>query len=601
MASKFLSMGSFMPRDEASDAAAAMAAYQAGIDYAIKFIVLYLVECLAVVVCVGSMALCASPRVRKSPVFVIISTVTLLCIVACGINVSQNHDLVVTPSEGIDRARYTTIIAIGFFIPFLADFTLLFRILAFYPPRSCSWWKPLVAVAFPALVKVPRFIIIIMYVHYCWRATDNAGSMAIVVNRVNQTQLAVCDWGMMLADQLYCTLFLMNKLYRLGWGWGDEKFVSRSFISTLRAVLYSALASFAIPTFFLIALIIMQVLKYRPDLEGYVFTTFFHVSIAGTAFACLWPAIRADRRQNKKNLALHSSGLTGTCYKCGEEGGARSHNISGTAFVSQSHFDGRQIISTVEMVNDSADSLPPFSSLREKPAGARTNPFDQDGTQPPVVLYDESRDTKSSPSSPGLSRGSTEEVSSHEQAANRKLNQQNTTQARQGRGVGDASSGSEEVMGSSHMPLTPASGEGNLALGSRFESARNFTPSSHPYSIQMMEIQREAEAAAIQSRSQRSVMPSSDRDLEIASQVAGRTRGHRACSISNVNQLTPIHSVPEHDVDAFAGSMSQSCPSPRVPIQSAANRSNILYEGKGPKPVDFSGIRIETTEETWTD
>jgi hypothetical protein len=111
-----------------------------------------------------------------------------------------------------------------------------------------------------------------------------ATDMADVVARVNQEQWALIEWTLMLADELYCTAFFCVKLYQLGWGWGEDKHVSHSFLGTLRRILLSALACFVIPSILLIALIVMQALRYRPDLEGYVFATFVPMTVISAAF-----------------------------------------------------------------------------------------------------------------------------------------------------------------------------------------------------------------------------------------------------------------------------------------------------------------------------
>ncbi len=108
--------------------------------------------------------------------------------------------------------------------------------------------------------------------------------MADIVVRVNQKQWALTEWALMLADELYCTVFFCIKLYELGWGWGEDKHVSRNFLDTLRRILISAFACFIVPSFFLIALIVMQALLYRPDLEGYVFATFVPLTVISAAF-----------------------------------------------------------------------------------------------------------------------------------------------------------------------------------------------------------------------------------------------------------------------------------------------------------------------------
>lgn len=104
-------------RDAAADqqaaAAAAMAAWSAGIAYAINFIVLYLTMSLAVVIVVGIMGCLASSRVRRSPSFVILILCTLLCICALGINVSMNKELVVNPQKHFNASIYTALIALS--------------------------------------------------------------------------------------------------------------------------------------------------------------------------------------------------------------------------------------------------------------------------------------------------------------------------------------------------------------------------------------------------------------------------------------------------------------------------------------------------------
>lgn len=103
-------------RDAAADqqaaAAAAMAAWSAGIAYAINFIVLYLTMSLAVVVVVGIMGCLASSRVRKSPTFIILVLATVLCLCAVGVDIAMNKDLVVNPQKHFNADLYTTVVAL---------------------------------------------------------------------------------------------------------------------------------------------------------------------------------------------------------------------------------------------------------------------------------------------------------------------------------------------------------------------------------------------------------------------------------------------------------------------------------------------------------
>ncbi|KAN0063943.1 hypothetical protein ACQY0O_003549 [Thecaphora frezii] len=356
-------------RDAAADAAAAaMKAYQDGIASAIALIVLYLSLTLVVVGLVSFMGFLASPRVRRSPIFALLAICSLLCISACAVNISLNRDLVVHPNDGIDRSRYISVIILAFFIPFLCDFTLILRILAFFPRGSVPRWKPLAAVAFPSLIKIPRLVYIIMYINYCWHAATDAGSMLVIVNRVNQVQYAVVEWSLMLADQLYCTGFLLYKLYGLGWGWGDEKHVGNSILMTLRTIIYSALASFAIPSFFVVTLIVMQTTHFNPEIEGYIFSTLIPLSIGAAAFACLWPTILADRK--KRRNEQHPSACA-SCHSCNNCTGDIEYEVSkGGVVMSQRKHNARKSLRKSPSVTTSGEDLleaghPPFLSYNQ--------------------------------------------------------------------------------------------------------------------------------------------------------------------------------------------------------------------------------------------
>lgn len=231
-----------------------MAAWSTGIAYAINFIVLYLTMTLFVVVVVAVMGCLASSRVRKSPSFIIIVLATVLCICALAVHVTMNKNLVVNPQKGFNADLYTSLIALSMAIPFLVDFTLILRILAFFPHHSTAAtgpyrWKRWAAIAFPSLIKIPRVILICHYVHFVYTCGLVATDMSDIVVRVNKEQWALIEWSLMLADELYCTTFFCLKLYELGWGWGEDKHVSRNFLDTLRRILINALASFIIPSF----------------------------------------------------------------------------------------------------------------------------------------------------------------------------------------------------------------------------------------------------------------------------------------------------------------------------------------------------------------
>ncbi|EPQ27967.1 uncharacterized protein PFL1_04294 [Pseudozyma flocculosa PF-1] len=365
--------------DAAAEAAAAMAAYQGAVAYAIAFIILYLTLTLSVISLIAFMGFIASPRIRRSPIFAILLVASLLCIAAAAVNISQNRDLVVKPESGIDRIRYTTLITLSMVIPFLCDFTLILRILAFYPRGSAPRWKPALIIAYPVLSKIVRMVFIVLYIHFCWQATDNAPDMNSIIYRVNQVQYAVVEWAVMLSDQLYCTIFLLYKLYGLGWGWGDEKHISGSLLSTLRTIMYSALASFAIPSFFLIALITMQVSHYRPDIEGYVFATTIHLHVACAAFACLWPAIRSDRQsKHRATTGHHHSSACNQFHSCPTCGIEVDYEVSkgGTSgMMSQHKHLTRQSLRKSASVTTSGEDLldadqPPFLSYGRGRSGS---------------------------------------------------------------------------------------------------------------------------------------------------------------------------------------------------------------------------------------
>ncbi|KAJ1018164.1 hypothetical protein NDA16_005030 [Ustilago loliicola] len=312
-------------RDAAADqqaaAAAAMAAWSAGIAYAINFIVLYLTMTLLVVFVVGIMGCLASSRIRKSPSFIIILASTVLCSCALAIHVTMNKNLVVNPQKGFNADLYTALIALSMAIPFLVDFTLILRILAFFPTNSTAAtgpyrWKRWAAIAFPSLIKIPHVILISHYVHFVYTCGLVATDMSDIVVRVNKEQWALTEWSLMLADEFYCTIFFCIKLYELGWGWGEDKHVSRNFLDTLRRILISALASFVIPSFLLITLFAMQALLYKPWIEGYIFATFVPLTVNSAAFATIWPAIRADRiRQKTASHPVHTFRSQGASNK----------------------------------------------------------------------------------------------------------------------------------------------------------------------------------------------------------------------------------------------------------------------------------------------
>ncbi len=195
-------------------------------------------------------------------------------------------------------SRWVSLLCVFKVIPFLVDFALIFRILAFFPRNSVSaagrrQWKKFAAIAFPALIKVPRLVFICRYIEFVHSVGLTSANMPEVIARVNQKQYALTEWTLMLADELYCTIFFCVKLYELGWGWGEDKHVSRNFLDTLRKILISAMACFVIPSIMLIALIVMQALRYKPDLEGYVFATFVPMTVISAA---LVSAIRGWRK-----------------------------------------------------------------------------------------------------------------------------------------------------------------------------------------------------------------------------------------------------------------------------------------------------------------
>lgn len=90
-----------------------MAAWSAGIAYAINFIILYVIMSMLVVVVVGVMGCVASPRMRKSPTYIILAISAALCICALGVNVSMNKELVVNPQKPFNAQIYTSMIALS--------------------------------------------------------------------------------------------------------------------------------------------------------------------------------------------------------------------------------------------------------------------------------------------------------------------------------------------------------------------------------------------------------------------------------------------------------------------------------------------------------
>ncbi|SNX87541.1 uncharacterized protein MEPE_06251 [Melanopsichium pennsylvanicum] len=126
-------------RDAVDDQqAAAMATWSARIAYAINYVVLYLTMSLTAVVVVGIMGWLALSRVRRSPSFIILLVCSALSICAVGVSNSMNKDVIVHREKRLNASLYTTSAAIAMSIPFLVDFTLILRILAFFPYKLAT-------------------------------------------------------------------------------------------------------------------------------------------------------------------------------------------------------------------------------------------------------------------------------------------------------------------------------------------------------------------------------------------------------------------------------------------------------------------------------
>ncbi|KAJ7250591.1 hypothetical protein C8J57DRAFT_676979 [Mycena rebaudengoi] len=244
----------------------------------------------------------STPTSRSHPVFIINAGIILLGMGLAAVNVGQEWSNLVTPTVPIPDSLTLANIALTVISPLVIDSVLIFRYIAFYPPRSTSRSTYVKILAFPVIVKTGRLICDTIFLVKLGR-TDGEGSITVLAAKTwFRNPYLVAEWSLQIFDNVYASCFFLWKLRTYYKGNNEVTFLvrSRTLLSRLRGLFAIALANFVFPLFLNVTQLILIIRDTDYARGAEVLMANMYVSIFGVLFATVWASGHSWGRNNSK-------------------------------------------------------------------------------------------------------------------------------------------------------------------------------------------------------------------------------------------------------------------------------------------------------------
>ena len=235
----------------------------------------------------------STPRSRRQPIFWIQSLALLLAMAQAAVEVASYH--VDIDTNGLHPPVFFTLCAaresLKWIVPWLTDCALVFKILYFYPRSLYNRKKQVTMVAFPAIIKVPRLVVIaINLVIMCRAFTAQETTWA------NGLKFQVAEIAMQVADNSYCSSILLYKSWRFFSASSNR--VSRTARAQRRArhIIESIAMSFVPALCIQIAFLVVQAIPGNDanrlvEAQNYLFIFNVYISLIFSILATSWSSI----------------------------------------------------------------------------------------------------------------------------------------------------------------------------------------------------------------------------------------------------------------------------------------------------------------------
>ncbi|KAH9900670.1 hypothetical protein C8Q73DRAFT_662259 [Cubamyces lactineus] len=233
---------------------------------------------------------------RRQPMFITIVLAIACAIALAIINIcNQTRAILAKP---VSPAMDTALMFMTIFAPFCAEFVLVFRVVAVYPPSTMSW-PARILVYFPvASLKTARGINIIIFIVQWVHLKENLNSPLLRGQAAWGLPNIKLEWILQFLDMTFVSALFLARLRRgtrahqeasihsSGTALGASR--SQSFSYRLRTLFWIAASNLVIPVL-LILVQLVYIFRDSSFLHGtYVFFINIYVQIIGVLLATIW-------------------------------------------------------------------------------------------------------------------------------------------------------------------------------------------------------------------------------------------------------------------------------------------------------------------------
>ncbi|UZJ57344.1 hypothetical protein CBS101457_006664 [Exobasidium rhododendri] len=247
----------------------------------------------------------STPRSRQTPIFWIQCFALALAMAQAAIETSSYHIDIET--NGLHPQLFFNLCAaresLKWITPWVTDCALVFKILYFYPRTLYSRKKQVSIGAFPALIKVPRLVVIIINLVIMCRAFAKQET-----TWASGLKFQVAEIAMQVADNSYCSSILLYKSWKFYSA--SSGHVSRTARAQRRArhIVESIAMSFVPALCIQIAFLVVQAIPgdnaYELlEAQNYLFIFNVYVSLIFSILATSWSSICNVAERNRQTSA----------------------------------------------------------------------------------------------------------------------------------------------------------------------------------------------------------------------------------------------------------------------------------------------------------